>query len=312
MKISLCGSMQHVDAMVAASKQLEDMGYEVEIPNPRDGEVDYLTLPDGERQNLKDILMREHLAKISDSDAVLIFNEDKKGIEGYIGGNTLMEMAFAYAQKLEIFILKQATGVSYLDEIEGMKPILINGDINVIDAHYAALPKTYVSSKSPIKLRAFSRGMRRAGIRAHVLAHPTDSNVAEQPSTIAETYEGATNRHDALVREFENSAERPAYFATFEGGNHPIHENHNVFTGGVVILERVGLERKIGISLDLEAPKEMTDKVPSIYPDIGVLVQKEYGSTLKDPFPYFTNGKIKRLELVENAVYNIAVQFPEK
>jgi non-canonical (house-cleaning) NTP pyrophosphatase len=308
MKISICGSMHHIDAMLEAKQTLERQGYEIETPSLSET-TDYGSLSSEERVKRKDFLIREHLNKISTSDAVLIFNEEKKGIKGYIGGNTLMEMAFAYAQSLEIFLYQPAPDLSYKDEVQGMKPIVLNGNIQAIDAYFSALPKTFVSSKSPVKLAAISRGMRRSGIYTQVIARPTQSNVAEQPQSIEETYEGAENRHASLKQ--ETAVEKPAYYATVESGNHVAHPKHNTFSVTVAILEKGGDAAKTGIALELELPKEMTDKVPSQYPDLGVLVQQEYGSTLKDPFPYFTGGKVNRLQLVENAVFNVAVQLPD-
>lgn len=290
--------------MQEARATLEKLGYEVEIPNPREGKVDYHTLPFKERASLKETLIREHLDKIYESDAVFIYNDEKKGIAGYIGGNTLMEMAFAYAQGIEIFTLHPAPDLSYKDEIEGMQPIVINGDVTAIDSYFKTLPLTVVSSKSPIKLRAVSRGMRRAGIKTNVAAHPTESGVSDQPRTAEETYEGAQNRHNALRK-----VTTADYYATVESGLFQALPGHNVFSSTVVIIEKAGGTPKAGLNVELEYPKEMTDKVPSQYPDLGVLVQQEYGSPLKDPFPHFTDGKITRLQLVETAVFNVAAQL---
>jgi non-canonical (house-cleaning) NTP pyrophosphatase len=310
MKITICGSIVHSEAMEQAAKVLEMEGYEMETPHSREGEIDYDSLTDTERAKIKDSLIREHLDKINESDAIFVFNEDKKGIEGYVGGSTLMEMAFAYAQGIEIFLLKNPTGVSYTEEILGTRPILLHNDIRSIIEYFATLPKTYVSSKSPIKLRSVSRGMRRAGIRTNILAHPMESNVNEQPQSIEETYAGAGHRHQKLKQAL--ALEQFAYLATIESGNHVIHPSHNDFASTVVILEPINGVEKAGISIEVEFPKDMTDKVPSKYPDLGTLVQAEYGSTLKDPFPYFTNGKVTRLQLMENAVFNIAVQLPRE
>lgn len=82
-----------------------------------------------------------------------------------------------------------------------------------------------------------------------------------------------------------------------------------MFGCAVVIIEQAGKDAKIGIDLDVEFPREMTDKIPSKYPDLGVLVQKEYGATLKDPYPYFTNNKLTRTKMLESAIYNVAVQL---
>ena len=309
MKVTICGSMHHIEGMKQAEELLTKAGYEVETPNPREGEVDYHSLSDEERARLKDTLIKEHLDKISESDAILVFNEDKKGVAGYIGGNTLMEMAFAYAQGIEIFLFRPAPDMSYTDEILGIQPIVLGGDVAKIDSYFTSLPLTLVSSKSTIKLRAVSRGMRRAGIRTQVRPLPTESGVSEQPQNIEETYEGANNRHDALEKASE--ADQPTYLATVESGLYQVHPEHNSFSSTVVILEKVGSDRKLGVNVELEYPHEMTDKVPSVYPDLGVLVQQEYGSALKDPFPHFTNGKVNRLQLVETAVFNVAAQLAE-
>lgn len=302
--------MHHIEGMRRAEELLTGLGHEVEIPNPREGEVDYHTLSDAERARLKSTLIREHLDKISESDAIFVYNEEKKGVAGYIGGNTLMEMAFAFAQGIEIFALRPAPELSYADEILGMLPIVVDGDVAKIDAYFDSLPTTYVSSKSPIKLRSVSRGMRRAGIRTQVLPLPTESGVSEQPQNLEETYRGANNRHDALGKAAVDK--KPDYLATVESGLYQVHPDHNSFSSTVVILEKVGSERKLGVNVELEYPREMTDKVPSVYPDLGVLVQQEYGSTLKDPFPHFTGGKVNRLQLVETAVFNVAAQLEDQ
>lgn len=304
MKITICGSMHHITGMTETKAILEKLGYEVEIPNPREGEVDYTTLPFEERAALKDTLIREHLDKINASDAVFIYNEEKKGVAGYIGGNTLMEMAFAYTQEIEIFTLRPAPDISYRDEIEGMKPIVVDGDVAAIDSYFKTLPLTVVSSKSPIKLRAVSRGMRRAGIKTNIAAHPTESGVSDQPKTVEETYKGARNPHDELRK-----VTTADYYATVESGLFNALPDHNVFASTVVILEKHGNSPKAGLNVEVEYPKEMTDKVPSVYPDLGVLAQQEYGSALKDPFPHFTNNKINRLQLVETAIFNVAAQL---
>lgn len=299
-----------MEAMTQAAEKLREHGYEVEVPNPREGEIAYDTLDDKTRAELKDSLIREHMHHINTSDAIFVFNEDKKGIEGYIGGNTLMEMAFAFSQRIEIFLLKTPTGVSYIDEILGMKPIILKNSTESIHEYFEGLPKTYVSSKSPIKLLAVSRALRRAKIYTQVLPRPVSSNVNEQPQNIDETYEGAENRQDALRDELAKT--HYDYLATVESGFHKPHANHNLFHCDVVVLESKDGTRKTGITLGVEYPKEMTDKVPSVYPDIGVLVQQEYGSTLKDPIPYATNGQLTRLQLVENSVFTIATQFSKE
>jgi len=44
----------------------------------------------------------------------------------------LIEMAFAYVLNKKIFLLNPAPRMSYSDEIEAMKPIIINEDLNQV------------------------------------------------------------------------------------------------------------------------------------------------------------------------------------
>ena len=278
--------------MQAAKEQLEALGYEVEKPNVVEGHVYEDNLDTNAK--LKRGFIDEHFRKIDDSDAVLIVNLDKNGAINYVGGNTLIEIAYAYAQGLEVFLLNPIPEVSYADEIRGMHPIILNGEVVRIDEYVSSLPRLIVSSESPVKHRALSRGLRRAGIRTQVHGQGVESGVNEQPMSIEESYEGAVNRHRNL-KALTVDAE---YFATIESGQHTAHKNHGMFGCAVV-----------RIDLDVEFPREMTDKVPSKYPDLGVLVQKEYGATLKDPYPYFTNNKLTRAKMLESAIYNVAVQL---
>lgn len=257
---------------------------------------------------LKSGLMNKHFRKIDDSDAILVVNDDKNGVKNYIGGNTLIEIAYAYAQGLEIFLLNDVPEISYSDEINGMHPIIINSDINTINNYFSELPVVIVSTESVLKHRALSRGFRRAGIRARIKGIKVDSGVNEQPTSIDETYKCALGRQKnlhALVK----SSEAIDYIVSIESGYHTAHTDHSPFGCTVVVIEKKGRDKKIGIDLDIEFPGSMTDKVPSIYPDIGVLAQQEYGAKDKDPFPYFTNNKLTRTKVLENAIYNVAIQL---
>jgi non-canonical (house-cleaning) NTP pyrophosphatase len=305
MKITICGSMLHEPSMAAAAEALRAQGYEVDKPNVVEGHV-YTDNLDA-NADLKRGFIDEHFRKIDTSDAILVINEDKNGVAHYIGGNTLIEIAYAYAQGLEIFLLHPVPEVSYADEVRGMHPIILDGDLAKLDEYIQSLPVLAVSSESPVKHQALSRGLRRAGIRTRVMGVKVASGVNEQPISIEESYEGAVNRHANLKALPE--ASDAAYLATIESGYHTAHKDHNAFGCSALVIEKVGGEQKIGVDLDIEFPRSMTDKIPHDYPDIGVLVQQEYGSTLKDPYPFFTGGKLTRARVLENAVYNLAIQL---
>lgn len=67
------------------------------------------------------------------ADAVLVANYDKNNIANYIGGNTLMEIGFAHVLNQKIFLLNPIPDIAfYKTEIEAMKPIIVHGDLTLI------------------------------------------------------------------------------------------------------------------------------------------------------------------------------------
>jgi hypothetical protein len=73
-----------------------------------------------------------YFEKIKEVDAILILNFEKRGIEGYIGGNTFLEMGFAHILNKKIFLLNEIPEMLYKDEIKAMQPIVLDGDLSKI------------------------------------------------------------------------------------------------------------------------------------------------------------------------------------
>ena len=71
-----------------------------------------------------------HFQKIRESDAILIVNQEKKGVKGYIGGAVFLEMGVAYFLGKKIFLLNQIPEMAYTDEIRIMKPVILGGDLS--------------------------------------------------------------------------------------------------------------------------------------------------------------------------------------
>lgn len=306
MKITICGSMQFDTRMTELYSELTRRGYEVDKPNVVEGHV-YADNLDANAE-LKRGFIDEHIAKMSTSEAILVVNETKNGVEHYIGGNTLMEIAYAYSQGLDIFLLNPVPDMGYADEIRGMHPIVLNGSLDALDEYVASLPLVYMSTESALKHGAVSRAFRRAGIKVRVDGKKVDSGVNEQPLTANETYDGAANRQENL----KALAVTADYYATVESGQHDIHTDHSKFGCTVIIIEPTGKPAKVGIDLDVEFPQEWLDKVPSVYADLGVLVQEEFDVPEKDPITYITNGKLTRRNVIENAAYNVIAQLQLK
>ena len=146
MKITICGSIAFIEEMKDAKNKLEKIGHEVKMPP--------LEVPD-EKGNMipvieywrirkvadanaawvwdrKEEAIRNHFEKIEWADAILVLNYSKKDVPNYIGANTLIEMGIAFHRRKPIFLLNPIPEVSYTEEILGMKPIVLNGDLALI------------------------------------------------------------------------------------------------------------------------------------------------------------------------------------
>ena len=122
--------------MVEAKKKLVELGHEVILPEFTEEYAEMKTFGkihiESSRNKIKYDLIRGYFDKIKESDVVLIANIERKGIEGYIGGNSFLEMGFAFVLDKPIYLLHNIPNLSYRDEIEAMRPIIIDGDLSLI------------------------------------------------------------------------------------------------------------------------------------------------------------------------------------
>jgi len=146
MKITICGSIAFQDEVLSVKEKLEKLGHEVKLwPSRLKDEngkpisvTEYYKIRHSANNDEKWVWDRkaeavlEHFEKVAWSDAILVANYDKKDVKGYIGGNTLMEMGLAFFLKKKIYLLNQVPELPYKEEILGVKPIIINGDLSKI------------------------------------------------------------------------------------------------------------------------------------------------------------------------------------
>ena len=136
MKIGIIGSMQFTDKMLEIKDELDKMGHNAFLTDlhksmigKNDSEIEKIKL----HQKFNMDAIREFWKAMQGADAVLVLNFDKNGIENYIGGNTLMEIGFAHVLNQKIFLFNSIPEMPYCKtEIEAVKPIIINGDLNLI------------------------------------------------------------------------------------------------------------------------------------------------------------------------------------
>ena len=145
MKITICGSIAFVNEMLSIKKQLEELGHKVKMPpvEVKDGDgnlisaIEYYKLrkkTTGESKNWvwdrKEWAMKKHFDKVVWSDAIFVLNCDKNNIKGYVGANTFLEMGLAFHFGKKIYMMNSIPEISYKEELLGMKPIVIKGDLS--------------------------------------------------------------------------------------------------------------------------------------------------------------------------------------
>ncbi len=140
MKITIIGSSHFKEKKIEIKKELIALGHEPIIhPHYEDFVAGkrqdiWKMVENGEHAQAKienDYIMWYYNAIVS-SDAVLVLNIEKNGKENYIGGNTFLEIGFAYVNDKKIFLyndLPTEDVCSYLDEIVAMQPVVINQNL---------------------------------------------------------------------------------------------------------------------------------------------------------------------------------------
>lgn len=141
-KIFIACSKWCYQCVPAIKQRLEQIGYQVILPNCFDD-------PFIEERIKVDMTKEEHVEfcrnafsesmdKSKNSDAILVVNMDKnKGgqiYHNYIGGATFLVMYDSYLLDHPIFLYNDIPNNMLYDEIEGMNPVVLNGNLfDIVD-----------------------------------------------------------------------------------------------------------------------------------------------------------------------------------
>lgn len=137
-KIFLAASMNFYEELVKIEFALKEKGFEVGIPvsaklmkAKNDFVVDHFK---GNTTSLqKGVYIKENFENIASCDAILVINNEKNGIKGYIGPNVLMEIGLAFYLNKKIFIWNQyPENAPYKDELLALQVQVINQDLEQI------------------------------------------------------------------------------------------------------------------------------------------------------------------------------------
>ena len=139
MKILIICSKKFYSKIEEVKNILEQKNIEVYLPNCYDDpgtEQRMWNLGRKEHQEFKAKMYKQSEDTISKMDAVLVLNFDTEKnnqiFKNYIGGATFLEMYDAFRLGKKIFLYNDIPNGMLFDEIEGFKPIIINGDINLV------------------------------------------------------------------------------------------------------------------------------------------------------------------------------------
>ncbi len=134
MIITICGSSTFAEEMGKAAELLEGKGHVVYVPEPLVTEAWYQENYGREHfLEMKPVFIKRHFDKIENSDGILIMNMEKKGIKGYLGSNTLMELAVAYFLGKKIFLLHPVhDDHPHFEEIAALGSTVLHGNLDNI------------------------------------------------------------------------------------------------------------------------------------------------------------------------------------
>jgi len=136
MKIGIIGSMHFSEDMLKVAKELKSLGHDPilsnfvdSFPNKNDSEKEEIKL----KQKFEEDAMKKDWESMKQAEALLVINLLRHGIENYIGGNTLFELAAGYFGGKKIYLYNPIPEIPfYKTELEAVKPIIINSDLRKI------------------------------------------------------------------------------------------------------------------------------------------------------------------------------------
>lgn len=140
--VVICSSASFYKQAIEIRNALKKMGFKVSVPltaGKMEKAGDYRVetvktwFSNPNDYNRKTFLTKHHFNKIAKGDSILVLNYEKNGKLGYIGGAVLMEMGIALHLGKKVYILNPIDeSVSYKEEILGILPVILNGDLSLM------------------------------------------------------------------------------------------------------------------------------------------------------------------------------------
>jgi hypothetical protein len=138
MKFAICGSMHFAKEMLEAQKTLQELGHEANVPGDTLECIENPNLNMDLEHCITTQIDKSCFQTVADSDAILVLNYPKNGMDGYVGGATLMEIGLARHFDKKIFLLNDLPSqdqLRYVLEIKITNPVILQGDITKINTY---------------------------------------------------------------------------------------------------------------------------------------------------------------------------------
>ena len=135
MKIFLTASKTAYPKVKAIMRQLQAANHSVTPPNGYDNpeqESKIQNLSSDDYSAWKAEMIRKDGRIVAENDAVLVLNFEKYGQQNYIGGATFLEMFKAFDLGKKIYLYNPIPEGMLTDEIIGLQPIVLNGELSLI------------------------------------------------------------------------------------------------------------------------------------------------------------------------------------
>jgi len=133
MNIFICASKHCYHYVPKVREQLEVAGHTITLPNSFDdpGREARMQEESAEKHaDFKGQMLKKQVEKIKHNDAILVLNYEKNGVKNYIGGATFLEIFKAFELGKKVYLMNPIPGGMLYDEICGMKPEIIEGDLS--------------------------------------------------------------------------------------------------------------------------------------------------------------------------------------
>lgn len=155
--------------------------------------------------------------------------------------------------------------------------------------------KIAIGTTSELKIRALKDALVKFGIEGEIISQKTESGVSNQPFGYKETTKGSRNRSEAVLRDTGSDMA-----IGIESGLIEIEKNH--FDIACVCIKTKEGDESISYSAGYFTPAWIIDEIKEKNTEYGYITQRLSGDADKDPLRYFSKGKIKREELLSQAI----------